>query len=85
MDESEAVRIVHQLRTAGKTADQCARFLIANAAVCWRRMEGDYRDDITAIVVFLPEVLDSLASDQSFRSRSPDRSPAPMRPPSKKA
>ena len=38
----------------GQTALDAARFLIARAAVEWKVNEGgDYRDDITAVVVYL--------------------------------
>ena len=33
-----------------------ARFLIAKAALQWKLEEGDYRDDITAIVIYLDEL-----------------------------
>jgi len=48
----------------GEPAIQAARFLIAKAAHAWQVEEGDYRDDITAIVIFL----DSLPSAIGPRS-----------------
>ncbi len=34
--------------------------LIATAALNWKKFEGQYRDDITAIVVYLGGVVDAL-------------------------
>ena len=48
----EAVNIVNRyLETYGATI--ACEFLIREAAARWREVEGDYRDDITAIVVDL--------------------------------
>jgi len=41
----------------GQPATAAARFLIAKAAVEWKMEEGNYRDDITAIVVYLKDLL----------------------------
>ena len=54
IDNDEAVAIVGQFYDKGLPALDACRFLIAKAALCWRKFEGDYRDDITAIVVYLP-------------------------------
>ena len=55
------------------SVDAC-RYLIARAAVCWRKHEGDYRDDITALVVYLDEVIAVLSQED------PDEPPAPPPP-----
>ena len=60
-----------------KSAMKATKALIALSTFKWAQEEGDYRDDITAIVVFLPDLLDSLVSDESFRSRSPSAMRAP--------
>ena len=44
----------------GEPANAAARYLIAKAAVAWRENEDTYRDDITAVVVYLQELLPSL-------------------------
>ena len=60
IDNDEAVAIVGQFYDKGLPALDACRFLIAKAALCWRKFEGDYRDDITAIVVYLPDVVTAL-------------------------
>ena len=57
IDDDEAVRIVDGCMRKGMSAVDACRYLIAKSAVCWRKYEGDYRDDITAVVVYLDEVL----------------------------
>lgn len=47
----------------GACAHQAARFLIAKAALAWRIEEGDYRDDITVIVLYLKDLPGSLLVD----------------------
>ena len=54
IENEEAVRIVRLFHEQGKPALDACRFLIAKAALLWRTNEGQYRDDITAIVAFLP-------------------------------
>jgi len=46
----EACQIVHKFNCA---TDACAE-LVQQAAARWKRFEGSYRDDITAIVAYLP-------------------------------
>lgn len=60
IDNDEAVAIVGQFYDKGLPALDACRFLIAKAALCWRKFEGDYRDDITAIVVYLGDVVTAL-------------------------
>ena len=57
VDNDEAVELVADFYYQGMPAIDACRFLIAKAALRWRQEEGDYRDDITAIVVYLQEVL----------------------------
>ena len=64
IDNDEAVAIVGQFYDKGLPALDACRFLIAKAALCWRKFEGDYRDDITAIVVYLPKIVTALEQEQ---------------------
>lgn len=57
----EAVELVAPFYQAGHRAFDASKWLIANAAARWRQHEGDYRDDITAIVLWLPAVCSALA------------------------
>ena len=54
IDNAEAVTIVDRFYSNGQPAIEASRFLIARAALAWRKFEGEYRDDITAIVLYLP-------------------------------
>jgi hypothetical protein len=48
---------------AGEPAVRATRFLIAKAALAWRMEEGDYRDDITAVVLYLNELPADLTNE----------------------
>jgi len=50
----EAVDIVQKSLSGGADCDAACQVLIETAAKLWQREEGDYRDDITAIVVRFP-------------------------------
>ena len=63
IDNEEAVRIVDVFYGKGLPAIDATRYLIAKAAVEWRKFEGDYRDDITAVVVYLDLLIDHLTAD----------------------
>eukprot|EP00325_Prymnesiales_sp_UTEX-LB-985_P021017 CAMPEP_0174718570 /NCGR_PEP_ID=MMETSP1094-20130205/29363_1 /TAXON_ID=156173 /ORGANISM="Chrysochromulina brevifilum, Strain UTEX LB 985" /LENGTH=348 /DNA_ID=CAMNT_0015918707 /DNA_START=195 /DNA_END=1242 /DNA_ORIENTATION=- len=56
------VESVGQFYHRGAPAIQAARFLIAKAASRWKVEEGDYRDDITAIVIYLDGLPDELGT-----------------------
>lgn len=56
----EAVDIVHGFYEDGGTAFDAAAYLVAKAGLAWAQHEGHYRDDATAIVVWLPEVAGAL-------------------------
>jgi len=58
----DVVEVVGNLMKMGKTATQAARFLIAKAALAWKTEEGDYRDDISAIVIYLEGLASVLPS-----------------------
>lgn len=60
LSTDHVVEVVAGFRARGEPAAAAARFLIAKAAIAWRMEEGDYRDDITAIVVYLEELPDAL-------------------------
>ena len=49
-------------REQGMSPTGACRQLIARAALEWRRHEGEYRDDITATVLWLPDVVRELTS-----------------------
>jgi len=70
ISNADAVNFVDQFYSKGKPAIEACRYLIARAALAWRENEGDYRDDITAIVVYLPSVVNAL-------EREVERSPVP--------
>ena len=54
LSSDHVVEVVAGFLRRGEPAIVAARFLIAKAALAWRAEEGDYRDDITAIVAHLP-------------------------------
>ncbi len=69
-----ACELVAQYESA---TDACTA-LVQEAAACWKRFEGSYRDDITAIVVFLPflegegeAVTDKAHPAQTTKARPP--------------
>ena len=70
IENEEAVRIVRLFHEQGKPALDACRFLIAKAALLWRTNEGQYRDDITAIVVYLRPVVQGLEAEVSNLSRA---------------
>jgi protein phosphatase 2C family protein 2/3 len=61
----EAVEFVNGYFSRGRSAVEACQMLIARAAAAWRNHEGDYRDDITAIVVWLPAVVAELEKRSS--------------------
>ena len=60
MDMHAAVEIVDGFYKDGKGAIDACRLLLAKSALLWRVHEGQYRDDITAVVVYLPPLLEAL-------------------------
>ena len=60
------MKIVDLFYQKGLPAMDATRYLIAKAAVAWRKFEGDYRDDITAIVVYLDRVLDVFSDETTM-------------------
>jgi len=65
IDNEQAVEIVDDFYRQGLPAIDACRLLIARAAMQWRVEEGDYRDDITAMVVYLGEMQTLLDADDS--------------------
>ena len=64
IENDEAVAIVSDVFARGGTATAACMQLIARAAVQWKRFEGSqYRDDITAEVLFLRNVVTLLDSN----------------------
>ena len=70
MENDDVVAIVSRMHAMGKSADDAAKILIARAAIFWRQFEGDYRDDITAIVLWLPEVTATLSQAKGAQAES---------------
>lgn len=62
LPNEDVVMVVATLMKMGKSATDAARFLIAKAALAWRNEEGDYRDDVTVIVLYLKGLLAVLPS-----------------------
>lgn len=58
IDSQEAVRIVGTYFANGQSASEACLGLIQAAIKKWREAEGDYRDDITAIVVRVKDLWD---------------------------
>jgi len=56
LSSQDAVNIVSQNFANGKDASAACEDLIENAAMKWREFEGDYRDDITAVIVRLDQL-----------------------------
>jgi hypothetical protein len=75
IDMDEAVALVDHFYTEGKRAMDACRLLIAKAALAWRINEGHYRDDITAIVAYLPPLVEGL-STQAKQQRRQEAAPA---------
>ena len=59
ISSEEGVRIVGDCLERGLTASEASIQLIRHAIKLWKNIEGDYRDDITAIVVRLPRLFDT--------------------------
>jgi hypothetical protein len=53
LSSQEVADIVGAVLDENSSAEAACETLIEQAALSWRREEGDYRDDITAIVVRL--------------------------------
>jgi len=68
VDSEAAVNIVAAARADGKPAHEACRLLITRSALLWKVHEGDYRDDISAVVVYLPEVIRELQVSQKPNS-----------------
>ena len=63
-----AVEIVNTCFEQNMTPVDACKLLIAHAAVQWKQHEGDYRDDITATVLWLPEVVQQLQAGKGPQS-----------------
>ena len=44
-------------------ASKACAYLVAKSALAWRTNEGSYRDDITLIVIWLPDLVEKLLAD----------------------
>lgn len=76
IDSQEAVRIVESYFAEGHSASEACLGLIQAAIKKWREVEGDYRDDITAVVVRVSDLWNEQGSDQS-RDADEERRPTP--------
>ena len=54
LEDEEVVDLIGQYQEDGHSARTACTNLMAHAALRWRRAEGNYRDDITAICAYLP-------------------------------
>ena len=72
LSSDDVVDIVGGFVRRGEPAADAARFLIAKAALQWKLEEGDYRDDITAIVIYLDEL--TVAQPAGESGEAPDGS-----------
>ena len=62
----EAVNIVGKHLLKGEGLTKACQVLIEVAAAKWHEYEGDYRDDITALVIQLDKLWDSV-NDEMFK------------------
>ena len=60
LDSEDVVDVVDKHFKSGKPANDACKFIIAKAARQWMEHEGDYRDDITVIVVYLRPLVEML-------------------------
>ena len=67
IESVEACQLVHK----HKNATEACSALVLEAAQRWKRFEGSYRDDITAIVAFLP-FLEDAWPDEEEEEESPN-------------
>ena len=60
---AQAVSIIQ--RYIGEGANKACEVLIETAAQRWREYEGDYRDDITAVVVKVQEIFQAVDEEDA--------------------
>ena len=53
---------------SGLAARDAAHLLIMRAVIRWAQVEGSYRDDITAVGVYLPETISTLGQNKADKS-----------------
>ena len=58
ISSNEAVSIIQDCFDKGMGANDACEVLIKKAMEQWKEIEGDYRDDITAIIVRLQDLWD---------------------------
>ena len=63
MSTEEAVAIIQRYIPEG--ANKACEVLIETAAQRWREYEGDYRDDITAVVVKVQEIFKAVDEEDA--------------------
>ncbi len=74
--QEDAIHIVDGYFNRGEPPLEACRYLIAKAALLWREHEGDYRDDITATVVYLPPLVQAL--EKQLAEPTPERVEVPV-------
>jgi len=70
LSSQTVVEVVGGFLDRGEPAISAARFLIAMAALAWKTEEEDYRDDITAVVVYLDDACRQIEIESSCNTRS---------------
>ena len=74
IENEQAMEIVMDKADA---SDACVA-LIDESSRRWREAEGNYRDDITAMVVYLPETIATLRERKSSQERSASPAATPQ-------
>ena len=76
LEAEDVLAVVDRHYLAGQSAYEAAKYIIAKSARQWQVHEGDYRDDITVIVVYLQPLLQNLRRER--KHASPAGSPRPL-------
>ena len=63
LENDVVIEIVKKHHDAGKPAYEACKYIIARAALAWKNNEGDYRDDITVMVAYLPALVEHLKQE----------------------
>jgi len=63
MSNEEVLAIVYKHFVSGNRAQEACKYIIARAALAWKKNEGSYRDDITVMVVYLPDLIRYLKAE----------------------
>jgi serine/threonine protein phosphatase PrpC len=77
LESEDVVKMVDRSFSSGRPAEDACKYIIARSAKAWQHHEGDYRDDITVIVVYLQGLIASLRHEAG--GNSSNTSPFPPR------